>query len=229
MFTKLFKAARRTRNANRGVTVSWKSTETPEPDFVRAATHPEYLTWLCEHPSAATRIALAENTHAPVLLLRRLRQDADPRVRAAVAAHPHTGCAALRQLADDRDVTVRLAVARNPETPAAALVVLAADPEREVVLAALHHPALPLDVLARLASHADTVVRAGVARHDMATETMLLALAVDAAEAVVMAVCLRRRLPDRVRRLLIETAGRDLTAMVRAVQHGMSRDGLVTA
>lgn len=198
------------------LTLAWTGALTP--DDIRDFGHPEWLDVLIHHPSADMRLALAENPHAPILLLRWLRQDPDPRVRAAVAAHPHTGSAMLWQLAADRDVTVRLAVARNPDTPPSALVILGSDPEREIVLTVLRHPALPLDVLAKLTRHDDAIVRAAVARHVMATETMLLALAADPAAAVVMAVCLRPRLPDRVRAFVIETTEQALAGMVHAVQ-----------
>jgi hypothetical protein len=203
-----------------GARLAFAWTDPVTPDEIRACDHPESLEMLIHHPAADVRIALAENPHAPVLLLRWLRRDRDARVRAAVAAHPHTGSAMLWQLAADADCTVRLAVAQNPETPPSALVILADDAVRDVILAVIRHPSLPLDVLARLVRHDDPIIRASVARHPMTTETMLLALAVDASSSVVMAVCLRQWLPERVRALLIETNSGGLDDMIHAVLFG---------
>ena len=108
--------------------VRLRTSEKPE-EYRRAAAEPAapevWFSIIADYPEM--RFWVAQNKTIPPVVLERLSEDADARVRAMVARKGSATEVVLRRLARDQDDGVRLAVARNQRTPRAVLVQLSSD------------------------------------------------------------------------------------------------------
>jgi two-component system, chemotaxis family, response regulator Rcp1 len=99
---------------------------------------------------AHVHYVLAGNPHTSPMVLSKLADDSEPRIRARVAEHPETPAEVLLRLAEDENAEVRLAVSENENAPPLVLERLAKDPSEDVRLGLASNPKIPSDILALL-------------------------------------------------------------------------------
>ncbi|HEY9679898.1 MAG TPA: response regulator [Drouetiella sp.] len=103
-------------------------------------------------PSAQAHVhyVLAGNPHTSPMVLTKLADDSEARIRARVAEHPDCPAEVLLRLAEDDHPDVRLAVSENPKAPPLVLERLARDPSEDVRLGLASNPKIPAEILAML-------------------------------------------------------------------------------
>ena len=99
---------------------------------------------------AHVHYVLAGNPHTSPMVLTKLAEDSEPRIRAKVAEHPETPGEVLLRLAEDASAEVRLGVSENQNASPAVLERLAKDPSEDVRLGLASNPRIPSDILAIL-------------------------------------------------------------------------------
>lgn len=103
-------------------------------------------------PAAQAHVhyVLAGNPHTSPMVLAKLANDSESRIRARVAENPDTPAEILLRLAGDESADVRLAVSENENASPLVLERLAKDPSEDVRLGLASNPKIPSEILALL-------------------------------------------------------------------------------
>jgi hypothetical protein len=102
---------------------------------------------LAQDPDEKVKSEIARNGNTPIDTLNRLSQDTSSLIRSNVARNPHAPANILERLFSDGDAEVRINLAKNENVPLKILLQLAIDPSETVRIAALCNLKIPEDIL----------------------------------------------------------------------------------
>lgn len=185
---------------------------------------PDTLRQLSKNPHPEIRRRLLQNPSTPGEAL--LEMARDPKWRSVVQDHPnctgdhltallefeleeanneHTSPESLNQLLYSKFLTVRTRVAKHPHLTEAQLLKLSQDHASEVLYTLLERDDLPETVMLQLAMSKHVEIRREVAKDARSTEAVLLLLALDTDQNVLMGLLTRPQLSALVLQEMVKS------------------------
>lgn len=143
----------------------------------RLMTPPGLIGVLESRPSFAVKEAILRSPRLVPLMLIKLGQDADPRVRAMVASHPLTPLPCLMALIHDGHEDVRVGLLKHPHLPLAVIEAIATGRDTALKIGIACRPGVPDEILAYMLRTKSRALHEAVLRRPKLSKRLGLRLA----------------------------------------------------